>query len=192
MKTNSLLAFFASTLLRLGFLSMLALGGVLVAMEIERRGRSTPPWYASVPHAYPVASDDYEVERLLQDLRVTYTGPAQLHGYPAPAELLDLREYLALSPEQIAEVEDIAARLAIAEKEILQEIIRLEKEIDQALAARELSVEVLHRQAVEVGSLHGRLRATQLEGHLSVATLLSPEQLQLYMRLRGTSQISLE
>ncbi len=183
MKRNSLLGYIGDILLRLGLLSVLAFSAISIAVEMERRGRSSTSWSPSTPHAVPAAYDAVDVEQLLDDLRGPYTAPARLRGYPAPSDALGLVEYLALSPEQVAELEAISARIELAEKELGLEIIRLESELDKALAKRELSIDDLHEQSAEIGRLHGKLRATQLEGHLLVTSILSPEQLEQYLRL---------
>jgi hypothetical protein len=110
---------------------------------------------------------------------------AELNGVPGPAHLLELRTEIALTPDQVAAIEAIYAKMkidAIAEGE---KMISLEQELEDQFRARSVSDQSLRSLIAEIEASRGRLRYIHLSTHLTTPPLLSQEQIEKYHSLRG-------
>lgn len=110
---------------------------------------------------------------------------AELNGVPGPAHLLELKDAIPLTAEQVAELEAIFARMqqaAIAEGERL---IALEAALEAQFRDRSVSEDSLRRQLDEIALTRSRLRFIHLSAHLETPKLLNAEQIERYNALSG-------
>ncbi len=110
---------------------------------------------------------------------------AELNGMPGPIHLLELKQEIALSAEQVTAIEAIFERMradAIAEGERL---IARERTLEQAFQTRTVTEQNLRRMLDEVGASRSALRYIHLVAHLQVSNLLNAEQVARYNALRG-------
>jgi hypothetical protein len=110
---------------------------------------------------------------------------AELNAYPGPRHVLDLEAELALTEMQRTETQRIFERMQQDAIALGEQIIELEKQLDQRFAHRHIDEAVLADLTGRIGVLNGRLRAVHLLAHLQVTALLSDEQIESYDRLRG-------
>lgn len=111
--------------------------------------------------------------------------PAELNGYPGPSHTLELAEPLGLSADQRSAT---AAALAAMKEETIaigEEVIAAEAPLDRLFASRTVTPESLDAAVMRTATAQGRLRAAHLRYHLQMATILTPEQVAAYTRLRG-------
>jgi hypothetical protein len=57
--------------------------------------------------------------------------------------------------------------------------------LDQLFAKGEITLERLNAETTAIGDIQGRLRAVYLAAHLETRSILTPEQVALYDKLRG-------
>ncbi len=110
---------------------------------------------------------------------------AELNHYPGPAHVLELKDKLGLSPEQIAVVEASFQRMSAAAKPLGAELIARERGLDRLFASGAITPAALHRETSAIADMQGRLRAVHLAAHLEMREVLTPEQIALYDSLRG-------
>lgn len=110
---------------------------------------------------------------------------AELNHFPGPAHVLELREQLDLSAEQIRAVQETFDRMSAAAKPLGLEIVAAERRLDQAFASSSIGPDMLRAETAAIAELQGKLRAVHLAAHLETRALLSPEQIARYDALRG-------
>ena len=110
---------------------------------------------------------------------------AELNGMPGPFHLLELKEEIPLTHEQVSAITAIHERMreaAIAEGEIF---IAGEQALDDAFRAGTVTQESLRTMLAEIARSRARLRFIHLSAHLETPALLTREQIARYDTLRG-------
>ena len=114
----------------------------------------------------------------------------ELNHYPGPAHMLELRDKLALTPEQAAAAKASFERMAAAARPLGAELVGRERALDAAFkegAFKDgaLTPDGLARQTADIAAVQGRLRAVHLAAHLEMRRLLAPQQVAAHDGLRG-------
>lgn len=126
-----------------------------------------------------------EIEDFVQGRGMGLAKPAELNRYPGPLHALELAGELQLSTEQRTSLEASKARMSAQAKALGAEILDLERNLDAAFAQRTIDQVRLSELTAQVGAKQGLLRAAHLAAHIETASLLTPEQISRYDRLRG-------
>ncbi len=126
-----------------------------------------------------------EVDDLLNGRGMGFARMAELYNYPGPRHLLDLQEELALTPEQITQIESSFQAMQAEAQLLGREIVRQEQALSDAFAAGELDSTALTTQVSLLADYYGQLRTVHLQAHLQVTPLLKTEQIVQYNDLRG-------
>jgi Spy/CpxP family protein refolding chaperone len=111
--------------------------------------------------------------------------PAELNGYPGPAHVLELAKELALTPEQVTQVEAIFAAMQAEAQALGADYVAAEKHLSQMFAMGHASPEMLDRLLQDSSAVLARLRAVHLKAHLQMTPLLTETQRAAYAELRG-------
>ena len=131
------------------------------------------------------ALSEQETADLLAGRGMGLARAGELNHYPGPAHVLELKDRLALTPDQIAATADSFGRMAVAAKQLGAELVDRERALDAAFRAGGLTAGELGRRTDEIASLQGRLRAVHLGAHLEMKEVLTPQQVAAYDTLRG-------
>ena len=110
---------------------------------------------------------------------------AELNGLPGPLHLLELKNQIRLTPEQVEAFTAIYERMrdaAIAEGE---RFIAAEQALEDAFRANTVTVESLQAMLADIGRSRARLRFIHLAAHLGTPELLTAGQIARYAALRG-------
>lgn len=110
---------------------------------------------------------------------------AELNGLPGPAHLLELKDRIPLTPDQVKAVEDLfntMRRDAMAEGERL---IARERALDDAFRRRDVTPDSLRAMLAEIEASRAALRYIHLSTHLATPALLTETQIARYNELRG-------
>lgn len=113
--------------------------------------------------------------------------PAELNGAPGPMHVLQLREPLALTPQQSAELERITSGMKAAAQQLGAQVIEAERELDRAFRGGTADEAGVRRMSERIGTLNGQLRAVHLVAHLKTRQLLTEKQVAAYDAQRGYS-----
>jgi len=111
--------------------------------------------------------------------------PAELNGKPGPAHLLDLKNELALSDEQVAAIEAIFAAMKAEAIATGERLIAAERALSDAFAGDDLTEDQLVALLEESEAARAELRLIHLARHLETPPLLSDGQIERYNQLRG-------
>lgn len=109
----------------------------------------------------------------------------ELNHYPGPAHVLELRDKLSFSPEQIAIVEASFRRMLDAARPLGAELVERERLLDAAFREGTVTPARLREDTEAIGALQGRLRAVHLAAHIHMRSALTPGQVATYDALRG-------
>jgi len=110
---------------------------------------------------------------------------AELNGMPGPAHLLELKDEIPLSADQVAQIEAIYAAMrarAIAAGETL---IGSEAALEAGFRDRTITDAQLRERLAAIAAVRQELRYIHLSTHLSTPALLTPVQIARYNALRG-------
>lgn len=126
-----------------------------------------------------------EVSDLLEGRGMGFAKPAELNHYPGPKHVLELKDELALSPEQQEKTQAVFGRMKDRAVSLGKQIVDRERGLDTLFASGRIDAAQLQELTSEIARLQGELRATHLQAHVEQRALLTPEQVQKYDRLRG-------
>lgn len=113
---------------------------------------------------------------------------AELNGVPGPAHLLELKDEIPLTQEQVATITETYQLMQARAIEQGETLIRLERELEQGFRNQTITEETLKSKLGEIAMSLGQLRYIHLSTHLKTPELLSPEQIARYNSLRGYSE----
>jgi Spy/CpxP family protein refolding chaperone len=110
---------------------------------------------------------------------------AELNGMPGPSHLLDMREEIGLTPQQVADIEALFRRMKASAMALGERLILLETDLNDAFARGDIDRAALEAKLDVIGKVRADLRLVHLETHLATPKILQPEQIAAYNRLRG-------
>jgi hypothetical protein len=110
---------------------------------------------------------------------------AELNGVPGPAHLLELREQIDLTPEQVAAIEVIYAQMKAQAIVAGERLIAAEAAIEAGFREGNLSTDSLRELVAQSAAARAELRYVHLLRHLETPPLLSAQQISRYNTLRG-------
>ena len=128
---------------------------------------------------------DSDVAALLSGAGAAFAKAAELNGYPGPAHVIELREALELSAQQLQASQALMDAHRARARSLGHELVEAERRLDALFASRRAQADAVDAATSEVGRIHARLRAEHLNTHLQQTALLRPEQVRAYNRLRG-------
>ncbi|MBI2956653.1 MAG: Spy/CpxP family protein refolding chaperone [Acidobacteria bacterium] len=109
---------------------------------------------------------------------------ADRNGYPGPKHILELRQELALTAAQEAEVQRLYERTQAEAIEVGQKLLKKEAEIERLFTAGNVDPIRLQRLVEDSAHLRADLRWVHLAAHLEAHGLLTAEQHARYQKLR--------
>ena len=141
--------------------------------------------YAELSTRKVKALSDEQIADLRAAKGMGYALAAELNGYPGPLHVLQLADQLSLSQAQRAEMQTQVDNMKRDASTLGEDVIALETELDQLFATRTITSARLDEVAAQIGRKQAALRASHLKYHLSTVATLSPEQIDIYKKLRG-------
>lgn len=126
-----------------------------------------------------------EVEGLRSGMGMGFALAAELNGHPGPRHVLDMAPMLSLTDEQRTATQAVFDEMDAAARTIGEEIVALERELDQAFAGATLTETRLGEVVGAIAEAQGRLRIVHLRAHLQMLPILTDEQRAAYDRARG-------
>lgn len=112
---------------------------------------------------------------------------AELNGMPGPVHLLEMKDEINLSANQVQDIEDLYNIMKQAAVPLGLELIALERELDHHFANKTMTRELLGELLDSISRVRSKLRYVHLSAHLNTPDILTPDQIALYNKLRGYS-----
>jgi Spy/CpxP family protein refolding chaperone len=157
----------------------------------DAHGGGGSPYAGEEGRTIKALSDD-QVKEYLEGEGMGLAKPAELNGYPGPRHVLDLSGSLKLTPEQSKSVRVEFDKMHADATRLGAQIVAEERAIDSLFRSNTMSQALLKDRIRKSASLQGELRLDHLRAHLTTRDLLTPEQRESYMVLRGYAQKSRE
>ena len=128
---------------------------------------------------------DEEVQGYLAGKGMGLARPAELNGYPGPSHVLEMGDWIGLTAEQRARTQALFESMQAKASGLGRQLVEEERALDRLFATKAVTSESLAAQLDRIAALHARVRAAHLEAHLAQVALLTPAQVETYVRLRG-------
>jgi Spy/CpxP family protein refolding chaperone len=158
----------------------------LVAVQQHQHGSQLPPGGATTAQSAQAGHHAFlEMERQAIERGEGFgmALAADRSGYPGPKHVLELKDQLKLTPEQVAAMEKLVAEMRQKAVERGREVLNAEQRLEQMFADGR-SEDELREETYRVASLRAELRWVHLRTHLATRKLLTPQQVQAYTHIR--------
>ena len=151
----------------------------------QHAGHGSPsPYAGQETRAIKSLSDD-DMAELRRGGGWGLAKPAELNGMPGPAHLLDLKDDIALSADQVASIEAIFQNMRKEAIEEGERLIARERALEEAFHDRTVTDSSLRRMLADIQESRSTLRYIHLLAHLSTPPVLTEQQIARYNGLRG-------
>ncbi len=110
---------------------------------------------------------------------------AELNGVPGPAHLLELKNEIGLTPEQVGKIQVIYDQMKADAIVLGNRLIAQELELEERFQSDIPSAKELKSMLNALGVTRSELRFVHLATHLKTPNILTYEQIASYNRLRG-------
>jgi len=167
-----------------GILVALSLS-LLVASAFAQHDHAAHSPYAGMQSRAIKSLSDADIEELRRGGGWGLALPAELNGAPGPAHLLELRDEIPLSAEQVQKVQGLFDDMRTEAIPIGERLIAAEAAIEEAFASGTVQEASLRRLLTEAESARTELRFIHLSQHYKTLEFLSPEQIVRYNVIRG-------
>lgn len=104
--------------------------------------------------------------------------PAELNGVPGPAHLLELKDKIPLTSNQVELTETLFAQMKESAIEVGEELIQAEREIEELFSNLSVSKNSLLKKLKLAKEARTELRFIHLSKHYHALKYLSDEQIQ--------------
>ncbi|MFB9069288.1 Spy/CpxP family protein refolding chaperone [Pseudofulvimonas gallinarii] len=158
---------------------------MLLAVSTTTAATETPSTYAGEQTREIKALSPERVAGLLAGAGLGLAKAAELNRYPGPMHVLELAADLGLSDEQVEATRALRAEVVSNAKALGAELVAAETELDALFRSGEASTSRVDELVQSIGALEARLRAVHLNAHVAQRDVLTAEQVERYVQLRG-------
>lgn len=149
-------------------------------------GASQPAAPYAGQEGRPIKALDAEhVAGLLAGRGLGYAKAAELNRYPGPAHVIELAGSLGLSEAQLASTRGIHQGMEASAKSLGAELVAAEAALDALFRDGRASPDNVDAALDTIAGLQARLRGVHLKAHIEQRAVLTPDQVERYVRLRG-------
>jgi len=131
------------------------------------------------------ALSDQEITDILAGRGVGFARPAELNRYPGPLHVLQFKDQLGLSADQIEKVQGIFDQMSRNAKALGRDWVDRERALEASFAGNTITSDQASAETAAIGELQGKLRAVHLRAHIETRAVLTPDQVAKYDALRG-------
>ncbi len=161
---------------------------VVAAVFLPAASAETPTYkskYAGQEKRLIKSLSDDDIEQLKNGKGWGLAKAAELNGMPGPLHILQMKDQVSLTPGQEVKIQALFENMKSKAIPLGNELIELEKTLNESFADRTISKQQLSQQLDEIAKVKKELRYVHLETHLATPAILSTQQLAEYNRLRG-------
>ena len=164
----------------------LALSMPLSGLAQHNHGSHMP--YAGMQNRAIKSLSDNDIKELRRGGGWGLALAAELNGMPGPAHLLELKDQIPLTQEQVTQTQALFDDMRKAAISTGERLIAAETAVEAAFAKGAVDELVLRRLLTEAESARTELRFIHLSQHYKTVEYLSPEQIKRYNVLRGYAE----
>lgn len=163
-----------------------ALAIPLLAVAQHNHGSQTP--YAGMQNRAIKSLSDSDIKELRRGGGWGLALAAELNGMPGPAHLLELKDRIPLTLDQVAKTQALFDEMRNAAIPAGERLIDAEAALEAAFASGSVNDALLRRLLAEAESARADLRFIHLSQHLKTVRFLKSEQIKTYNALRGYAE----
>lgn len=166
----------------------LSLGAILLIMSFSANSAEDPKYKSNYigEEKRPIKSlSEDDIEQLKHGKGWGLAKAAELNGMPGPSHVLQMKDKISLTKEQEEKVLALFEDMKSKAIPLGNELIELEKKLNDSFANKTITKELLNRQLDSIADVHQKLRYVHLVTHLMTPNILTPQQIKEYNRLRG-------
>ena len=169
---------------------LLALALLIPASTIAQHnhGTQTQTPYAGMQNRAIKSLSDNDINELRRGGGWGLALAAELNGMPGPAHLLELKDQIPLTADQVTKTQVLLDEMRKAAIPTGERLISAEKALEAAFADGKVDETSLRRLLGEAESARTELRFIHLSQHYKTIQFLSPEQIKRYNILRGYAE----
>lgn len=161
----------------------LAIGLPLSTWAQHSHGTQTP--YAGMQNRAIKSLSESDVQELRRGGGWGLALAAELNGMPGPAHLLELKDKIPLSANQVFQTRALLDDMRQAAIPTGERLIAAEKALESAFATSQVDAASLRRLLADTEAARTELRFIHLSQHYKTVQFLKPEQIKRYNILRG-------
>lgn len=169
---------------RIAIIVALASGPALAQHTGHESGKAHSPYAGLTERAVKALSAE-QIADLRAGRGMSLALPAELNGYPGPSHALELADRIGLTQAQRQRTEELFAAMKARATRLGEELIAAETELDRLFRDGRATALSVAAATGKAASIQGRLRASHLDAHLAMKTLLTADQAEAYDRGRG-------
>ncbi len=168
------------------YLLALSLCLPISAWAQHSHGTQTP--YAGLQTRTIKSLSESDIKELRQGGGWGLALPAELNGMPGPVHLVELKDRIPLTAEQVQKAQALVQDMRLAAIPAGERLIKAEAALEAAFAGGSVDESSLRALLSEASSARSDLRFIHLSQHLKTVQFLRPEQIKQYNVLRGYAQ----
>ena len=159
---------------------ILALGLVVVCNSVVA---SQP--YAGQQQREIKSLSGKQIDGLLNGKGMGMAKPAELNHYPGPKHVLEVRDKLNLSQQQLQQTQKFFDEMKKEAMALGELIVIQERQLDQLFASGAVDNKNLSETLNRIALLRGQLRYVHLKTHLRQKNIMTAQQIKHYDVIRG-------
>jgi Spy/CpxP family protein refolding chaperone len=152
---------------------------------LAQHSHGTPTPYAGMQSRAIKSLSDSDIQELRRGGGWGLALAAELNGMPGPAHLLELKDRIPLTADQVAKTQALFDDMRKAAIPTGERLIAAEQALETAFAKGAVDEAVLRRLLADAESARTELRFIHLSQHFKTVQYLKPEQIKKYAILRG-------
>jgi Spy/CpxP family protein refolding chaperone len=156
---------------------------VALAQEHDHSGHAMP--YAGLESRAIKSLSEADIEELRRGGGWGLALAAELNGMPGPAHLLELKDEIPLTHDQVTAIEKIFQQMKADAIAAGEKLISAEQALEDAFRSGKLEKDTLRQLISDAEAARAELRYIHLSRHLETPALLTSEQIARYKTLRG-------
>lgn len=126
-----------------------------------------------------------DIEELSKGKGWGFAKAAELNGVPGPVHLLEMKQEINLTADQIKKIEALFQKMKNQAIPLGLKFIELERELNRYFADNSITEEKLQQSLEKIAQVRKQLRYVHLSTHLKTPSIISKSQINLYNKLRG-------
>ena len=167
---------------------LLALGLCIPVSALAQHNHGTQTPYAGMQNRIIKSLSDDDIKELQRGGGWGLALAAELNGMPGPAHLLELKDQIPLTQDQVTKTQALLGDMRKAAIPAGERLMTAETALEAAFAAGTVDESSLRRLLSEAGLARTELRFIHLSQHLKTLQYLRPEQIKRYNILRGYTE----
>jgi Spy/CpxP family protein refolding chaperone len=157
---------------------------IFISFLVISVSQASSPYVDKVSQSIKSLSTE-EIQQILNGEGMGYALAAELNNYPGPKHVLELKDKLALTPDQLDQTNQLFSTMQQSAKELGQQLVEAEAALEAHFQSGAANADTIQALVNNISVIDAKLRGLHLSTHVSQKDILSQEQNERYQTLRG-------